>query len=366
MNVAFQHMSNYVELNAEPTYHIGVLEWDEHDGIAEIIANELARHNQTPIPFRLGTPIPKHIDVLFTYGPYGKTLPIWQQAFRRREKKPVVVHWNTEGIPDLRVPLEIMQMLGKYRSEIGQMGASCSRILRLIAETRLIKQIDRGMHRWRYWGDYDYAYRKRWLHLLADSSALYCELRTKAGIPTLYLPWGGTPEWYAEMNLERDIDVLWLGKRGSSRRSKILDQVVGQLRSRGVKVHVADSLESPFIFDEERTEYLNRSKVTLNITRTWFDDNFSRFAIAAPNRSLIISEPMLPHCPAYIPGVHYVSAPIPHLSETILYYLRNESEKQTIVENAYELTAKVLTFSNGIRKMLNAITAYRLAHPELD
>jgi hypothetical protein len=357
--------SGYPQPIYAPKYNIGVLKWDKKDGIADIIGHELTRLNQNPIPFRLNTPIPQLIDVLFTYGPYGKTLPVWQQVASCGKRKPLVVHWNTEGMPDIRIPLSIMQMLGNFRSKVSQIGDSRSRLVSKLAGTQLVEQIDRSMYRWRYWGDYQYAYHRKWLHLLADSSIVYCGLRTKAGIPTHYLPWGSTPDWYEDMNLERDIDVLWLGKRGSSRRSKILDQVVGNLRALGVKVHVADSVESPFIFDEERTEYLNRSKVTLNITRTWFDDNFSRFAMAAPNRSLIVSETMLPHCPEYTPGVHYVSAPVPELSKTILHYLENDRERQTIIQNAYLLTTQQLTFANSLRKILTEITAYRHAHSEL-
>jgi hypothetical protein len=65
---------------------------------------------------------------------------------------------------------------------------------------------------------------------------------------------------------------------------------------------MADNEENPFIFGETRTAFLNRAKITLNITRTWYDDNFSRFAYAVPNRSLVVSEPLLPHCPEYEAG----------------------------------------------------------------
>jgi hypothetical protein len=344
---------------------VAVVKWKDRDGISDILISELARLNQRPIPFVWDAPLPDNVDVLLTFGPYGKTLPMWQQAASRSGKKPLVVHWNTEGMPDIRIPGHIMQFFGRYRSQLGRLANSHSKLLRLLAETSLVKKMDRAMHRWRYWGDYEHAYRNKWLHLLADSSELYARLRTRAGMPTLYMPWGGTPDWYADMRLERDIDVLWLGKRGSSRRSKILDSVVRELRASGKKVYVADSVESPFLFDEERTEYFNRSKITLNITRTWFDDNFSRFSMAAPNRSLIISEPMLPHCPECLPGVHYVSAPVPELGKTILYYLQNKQVTEEIAENAYQLTTQELTFANSVRKMLNAIAAYRAVHPEV-
>jgi hypothetical protein len=343
-------------------YQIAVLEWEELDGIASVLANELARLNQSPIPFRYGEPVPDGIDVLLTFGPYGKILPIWQEAASRRPS-PVVVHWNTEGMPDIKLPTSIIDLLAYSRAQIGLLSNSSSQVVQSLAKNRIVHWVDHSMHRLRYVGDYKYAYQKRWLHILADSSEIYRAIRTRAGVPTLYIPWGGTPDWYADMGLKRDIDVLWIGKRGSARRSDILDRVIRELKPLGVKMHIADNEENPFIFDEERTEYLNRAKITLNITRTWFDDNFSRFAMAAPNRSLIVSEPILPHCLEFMPGEHYISAPIPELSEAILYYLENEQERNAIVENAYQLTTQEMTFANSLKKILFAIADYRASHP---
>jgi hypothetical protein len=120
-------------------------------------------------------------------------------------------------------------------------------------------------------------------------------------------------------------------------------------------MYVADNLEKPFIYGKERTEYLNRAKITLNLTRTWFDDNFSRFAMAAPNKSLIVSEPLLPHCTPYIAGKHYVSAPKEMLTETILYYLENNDERTRITDEAYQLVTNELAFQNSIRSIMNEV-----------
>jgi hypothetical protein len=115
---------------------------------------------------------------------------------------------------------------------------------------------------------------------------------------------------------------------------------------------VIDNEENPYVFGRERTKMLNRAKITLNITRTWFDDNFSRFSMAAPNRSLVVSEPMLPHCLEYKAGFHYVSAPLDELSETILHYLEADQERGRIVENAYRLLTTELTMVNSVAKVM--------------
>jgi hypothetical protein len=234
------------------------------------------------------------------------------------------------------------------------MGYSGSVFEHFLYSIRPVSKIDQSYKRYRYHGDYEYAFRKGWLHVLSDTSHIYGQIRSKIGMPTLYAPWGASKRWYKDLGLDRDIDVLWMGTRGSQRRSNILDQVFKELRLKGLNVYIADNEENPFIFGEERTRHLNRAKITLNVTRTWYDDNFSRFTIACSNRSLIVSEPVLPHCTEFKENVHYVSAKIEDLANTIVYYLEHEEERRQIVENAYNLMMAELKFEKSLRKMFAA------------
>lgn len=328
-----------------------------------MLCHELEKLNYSPVLFAYGSPIPEPAAVLLSFGPYGQLLPVWQQAAQRPAgRRPVVVHWNTEGMPDLRLPAPIMRLLSLQRSRLGLMAHANPEQHRVVGWSRRLLRTALGnrMARFCYTGDYDYAYRQGWLHVLADTSEVYRCLRASFGLPTLYAPWGATSPWYADLKLERDIDVLWMGTRGTFRRSHLLDRIRGELRSRGVRVHVADNVENPFIFNAVRTGYLNRAKITLNLTRTWYDDNFSRFALAASNHSLIVSEPLLPHCPDFEAGHHYVSAPIRRLAENILYYIHHENERQRIVEQAYELVTTKLHFGHTLKRVLDA--AARSSH----
>lgn len=216
------------------------------------------------------------------------------------------------------------------------------------------------MHRFRFIGDYYVAFRQGLLDVLSDSSKIYGRILTLRGIPTIYVPWGASPSAYADVGLERDINVLWMGKRGTRRRSELLDRIRRQLRSFGVDMYVADNEENPFIFGETRTKFLNRAKITLNITRTWYDDNFSRFALAVANRSLVVSEPLLPHCADYEVAVRYVSAPIDRLAESIVYYLTHDDERERIVESAYRLITTQLAFRDSIVRLMDGVTQFRI------
>jgi hypothetical protein len=336
-------------------YRVAVPEWVEDDGIAKMIGFELEQIGYNPHLFFFDSNIPEDVDYLLTFGPYNRILPIWQNNARiALSRRPVVIHWNTEGMPDLRIPPKVVRALGAMRSKIGRMGYSGSVFDHFLYSIRPVSNIDQSSKRYRFHGDYEYACRKGWLHVLSDTSHIYSQIRSKIGIPTLYAPWGASRRWYKDLGLERDLDVLWIGKRGSQRRSRILDQVFRELKLKGLNVYIADNEENPFIFGEERTRHLNRAKITLNITRTWYDDNFSRFTMACSNRSLVVSEPVLPHCTEFKENVHYVSAKIEDLANTIGYYLEHEEERRQIVDNAYELMMAELKFEKSLRKMFAA------------
>jgi hypothetical protein len=326
-----------------------------------MIYEELVNLGHRPVYFIYGAPIPSNVDIVLTHGPYGKLLPVWQQAAQFSSiNRSSVVHWNTEGYPDLRLPPLVMWTLGAYRSRLGRLNHSNHAWLRQLASKPPISWLDGRMLRFRHIGDYEYAYRKGWLDVLADSSQIYAQLNNRHGIPTLHIPWGPTPAVYADLGLKRDIDVLWMGNRATRRRSKLLDRIRQELNAYGIALYVADNEENPFIFGETRTRFLNRAKITLNLTRTWYDDNFSRFAYATANRSLVVSEPLLSHCSDYEVGIHYISAPINKLAQTIVHYLIHDDERQAIVENAYQLVTTKLAFRNSISRLIDAaITKYK-------
>ena len=338
---------------------------NERDGIAEVISDELNALGYQPVHFQIGSLIPEKAEVVFSYGPYGKFLTIPSQLAKMRpDQKPIFVHWNTEGIPDPRIPWKIMSSIAGWRSSLGRVQDSGNGSARIPATERLFSLIESRMLRFRYVGDYYYAHRRGWLDIFADTSEIYAEIHRRHGLPTIVAHWGATPQWHKDLGLEPDIDVLWMGTRGTRRRSLLLDRVRSELEAYGVRMHFADGKENPFIFGDERLSYLNRSKITLNLARTWYDDNFSRIVLAASNRSLVVSEPVLPHCPSLVAGTHYVAVPIEKLAETISYYLDHEEERLRIVDNAYDLVTTKLVFRESIKSIMDAATqVYQSIHP---
>jgi hypothetical protein len=347
-------------------YKIAVLQWYQGDDLAKVVSDELSKFGHSPVIFTPLTPVPEGMDLVFTYAPFGKFMPIVNQlASLPVNTRPLLVHWNTEGMPDLRIPWQITRAVAAWRSGIERLiHPFRNDRIQPLAKISSLTKLDFSMMRFRFIGDYYAAYSQGILSVFSDSSAIYADIHNKRGLPTVFAPWGSMPRWYADLGLERDIDVLWMGIRGSKRRSQLLDRVRYELKMHGVEMYIADNEENPFIFGNERTEYLNRAKITLNITRTWYDDNFSRFSLAAPNRSLVVSEKMLPHCPSYQPGVHYVEAKPDDLAQSILFYLQNPAERERIVEAAYCLTTEELTFNNSIKHIMDAVDQIMASKPE--
>ncbi len=338
-------------------YNIGVVRWSDSDEISEMISYELDQLGHHPEFFKAGDAIPVSADIIFSFAPYGNFIQIpLKFASIPANQRPILIHWNTEGIPDPRIPWLLIHSISGLRSFVGRKMLAGHRHNGNKATKFPYSWESSRMLRFRYVGDYYYAFQNGLLDIFADSSQIYAGMHRQHGLPTSVMPWGATDNWHKQLNLERDIDVLWMGQRGSKRRSDLLDRVRADLKSHGVNIHVADNEENPFIFGDERIQMLNRAKITLNLTRTWYDDNFSRFAMAAPNRSLIVSEPLLPHCPQYHAGIHYVSAPIEQLAQEIVYYLQQEEERATIVENAYQLVTQDLSFRTGIKSLIDQVT----------
>lgn len=350
-----QSMGNPMRHN-RPSFRVAVVRWSNIDEIADAIYSELVHLGHTPEFLWHDAAIPGNAEVVFSFAPYGSFLAIASQLEALpKANRPILIHWNTEGIPDLRLPWTFVQGVGQVRSWLGRVSDRLqAQPGRQLTKTFLIWQKTR-MLRYRYVGDYYYAYQKGWLDLFADSSAVYAQIHQRHGLPALHVPWGRVPEWHCDLGAERDIDVFWMGTRGTKRRSTILDQVRERLRAEGVEIYMADNEEHEFVFGQDRTRMLNRAKITLNVARTWYDDNYSRFTIAAPNRSLVVSETLLPHCPTCEAGVHYVSAHVDQLAETILYYLEHEAERNQIVENAYNFVSETLTMRISIGKVMDAV-----------
>jgi hypothetical protein len=205
---------------------------------------------------------------------------------------------------------------------------------------RLGKLLASKAKRFRYYGDLLWLKREGILTCVVQGSGLSKRVLARHGF-RIYSPPSPSsfPEWGADLRLERDIPVLWIGKVATRRRRRLLEQVEGELDKSGVQLLRIDGERHPYVFGEERTVLLNRTKVVLNLLRAEWDNNAMRFHIAALNRALVVTEPMFDQT-TFVPGVHLVESPIDQISSRILHYLAHDDERQVITEQAYQLITR--------------------------
>lgn len=338
---------------------VAVVCWHKHDALALAIGSEIEQTGRTPVYFLFNDPPPLDANLVLTFAPYGRWMQI-PHALATRQPRPLLLHWNTENPPDLRLPWTVVKTIGALRAGIDRMHDAPSPAVQKSLNLPPLKALDTRLTKFRYMGEYHYTAQRGWLDVYAESSEIYGKLHAAHGLPTKIVPWGTVPAWSADLGLERDIDVLWFGLRRSKRRSQLLDRVRSELLARGIKIVVLDGVEQPFVHGAARTKLLNRAKVTLNLLPTWYDHAFPyRFHVAAGNRSLVVTEPMLPHSLLYKEGTHYVSAPVAQLADTIVYCLQHEPERRAIAEQAHELVMTRMTMGHSIRALMEHAEAAR-------
>ena len=335
---------------------VALVKWQDSDGKSDAIQRELEALGCRVVPFRFDQAVPLDVDMVLTFAPYNRWLPIARQVgMCPRPRRPLLVHWHTEGMPNPALPLALTRFMGSVRSWLDRLNDGEDAGLPVRLRRSLLSRINSRASRYRFVGDYCWTRRLGWLDLLVDFSEAQIGFWRCLGLPSVYIPWGTASgrEWWADLGLERDIDVLWMGQRRNRRRSNLIEHLRADLQKHGLRVHVVDGVENPFVFGEKRTEILNRAKIILNLQTVWYDNCFiSRFHVAAGNRCLVVSEPFLMHSAEYRPGVHYVQAETAALAETVLYYLEHAEERAVIAENAFQLVTTRLTLRNSVEKLL--------------
>jgi hypothetical protein len=195
-----------------------------------------------------------------------------------------------------------------------------------------------------------------WLHergipdLLAVSTRGRQEFLAERGISALWAPLGFWPGLGADLGLERDIPVLFLGDARLPRRRRVLRS----LRRRGVPVQVAGSWSDPAFWGAARTRLLNRVKIMLNLNRNPGDLPGLRFILGMANGALVASEPVYRPEP-YVPGQHFISADAEALPRVIADCLARVEEFRPIVLAGRRLVTEDVTVSRSIARIAAAI-----------
>jgi hypothetical protein len=334
---------------------IGVGSWQTDDHIARLLREGSERLGHTAIALDAHGKLPDGLDVLLIHGPQGSPLNLaLQLEALPAAGRPKLAFWHTEQFWNPTLPSGPAKLVCDLRSGLERF--AYRRQGPAIWQPRNPwRRLTQRALRLRYFGDLRWLQRTGLLTVVAATSRWMASFLNARGVRASLAYFGADPSWGEDLGLERDIDVLWLGKIATDRRGALLRQIRAELDRRGVKLVVVDGVEHPYVFGKERTILLNRTKVVLNVLRMPWDNHSIRFYLAAPNCALVVSEPTLPHLP-YEDGVHVVYAPLPRLPDVIAHYCRNEGERRQIVDEMRRYTLAELTLEKGLVQVLAGAT----------
>ncbi len=189
--------------------------------------------------------------------------------------------------------------------------------------------------------------------VLAVATSAYQAYLAEHGVAAELVPLGYDPDDGRLLDLERDIDVLFLGDYRIRRRRHILRQ----LEREGIDLLVLGSNSaSEGYWGESRTELLNRTKILLNLPRLQGHLPDIRLIMAMACGALVVSEPMYLPAP-YVPGTHYVESPPDELATTIRRYLADDEERRRITATAHTFVTQGLTLEGTFARLLELAEA---------
>lgn len=342
----------------ENQMRVGVIYWNPGEGMSSVISDAVEGLGHEAISLFPDERFPLSIDAVFAYGPLGSVSPLINQILDRPpDQRPVFILWVSESLPNPDRPEWFRWLGGELRSRVERLAYR----RRDGGTWRLapgLGWMTSKAFRYRYYGDLYWIRRADLPFVLAIPSDWIADFLRARGFDPVTAYYGSAPAWGGDLKLDRDIPLLWLGKIGTARRKRILGQVRAELEARGVEMMVVDGVEHPYVFGEERTRLLNRTKIILNVSRESWEDSSLRYFIVAPNKAMIITEPTLPHTP-FADGIHLIESPVEEMANTICHYLDHEEERKAIAEQAYRLVTEELTMKRSVEKILERVPRRR-------
>jgi hypothetical protein len=205
------------------------------------------------------------------------------------------------------------------------------------------KQIRGVMENWQDTRD---SHNEGWMDHFVVSTNQRRLFLVKRGITAHFIPVGAHEYMGRDLELKRDIPVGFLGSIKMGRRAVILESLDNRLKEKGITlVKVENGL-----YGERRCEWLNRTRVLINLYNYSWNSAWTRFLMAASCRTLVVSEPMNDEHPM-VAGVHYVAATLDEMPEVICKLLDDPDKIDRITSAAAILCQNELALLHSVEKI---------------
>lgn len=316
-------------------------------------ADGLKQHGCEVVTGMRTEPWTADVDAVLGYGPFslqnGNMLPMGRHILSMPPtKRPALMWVLTEGVPDARIPHALVDPLARLRLSADHILEGALKGLPNGLRKRLL-----AGHRLRVLGQLQWLSRHGVLTCLGVTSESRSHYLQRHGLQSIVTPLGYHELYGIDLGLTRDVDAVFLGNLDSPRRQRILPGLFAALESRGVKVSVQAAL-----YGRQRTEYLNRCRVMINVLRAEQDFVGQRFTLAAANKVLVVSEPLNDSAP-FIAGKHLIVAPLEQMADTVCEVLHDEERRSRLADQAHDFVTRELTVGNMMGALLNEAARVR-------
>jgi glycosyltransferase involved in cell wall biosynthesis len=252
----------------------------------------------------------------------------------RREERPFVIVWHSEPLPfpksaGLRLAPMTVREIGKI----------------VLRDRRVSDPYSNARHMRKLAGEDT-------VDLLTVATRSYQAFLAEHGIASEHIPVAYHPVHGHLLNLERDIDVLFLGDLRVGRRKRI----IRRLQRQGLPVTALGDYSDPRYWGDARTELLNRSKVLLNIPRHPGLLADMRLILGMSTGVLVVSEPVYLPDP-FVPGTHYVEASLDEMAETTMRWLEDDDARAQMTARAHAFVTEELTLKQSFADLLKLAAA---------
>ena len=292
---------------------------------------------------------------------------------RRGESRPVTALWFWEPLPSPSLEGRAEQLgLKLAHCDVGWLSPLQARLYRMIPGHKAIRHRVRARRAERFGResvarglrDYDgmtpreiqdvmcdYAWFReqhspQWCDCLFASTPPRCAFLGSRGYSVTFVPVGYHVDWGRDLGLERDIDVLFLGRADNGSRQRLLVRVTRELGERGIELVRVEG----GCFGEERTRLLNRSRIVFDIPRLSWEMPLMRFLMSMSCGALVVSS--WTGDPSPFEAGHLVQGREEKLAETIAWYLNHEDERRRIADAAAGFVTERLTLEQSLSTIL--------------
>jgi hypothetical protein len=153
---------------------VSVVKWFENDGLAQDICAALDELQTANNGFYFASPIPENTKLVLTFGPWGRLLKVAAQLRNLPAKeRPLWVHWNLENPPDPAIPWPILSRLAAARAWLDRLNDKEQRLPPTMQKLARAEGIHKRLIKFRYLGEYYYAFDQGILDTLADTSLMF-------------------------------------------------------------------------------------------------------------------------------------------------------------------------------------------------